>query len=316
MSVIAALSGLIGAGISAGASIIGTHMKNEAQKRENEVAFRRNQAEIDKQNAYNSPSAQMARMSAAGLNPNLMYQQGDAGLQEVAAQYQPAEYENAFQQVGNVGEQMVNNVVSLREMENNTKLTESQIALNSATTGATMENAHFTRVQADRMAALLGWELKRAELDNALVQAETNFKVSQTNLTNEQIKNLQAEYDRIIADIDLIKAKTGLTDKEIENLDAETRFLLARLPYADEFARLDVQARRQAVMLAGAELELMRWSAKNSKMEFRARRKTYKYLGQENMREWINTGAQVVLGAGSVASNFLMKGSNSAQSIT
>lgn len=36
-------------------------------------------AAIDKQNAYNTPAAQMARFSAAGLNPNLIYGSGASG---------------------------------------------------------------------------------------------------------------------------------------------------------------------------------------------------------------------------------------------
>lgn len=47
-----------------------------------------NERLIDKQNAYNSPIAQMTRFGNAGLNPNLMYGQGSPGNQA-----QPAKYE-------------------------------------------------------------------------------------------------------------------------------------------------------------------------------------------------------------------------------
>lgn len=40
-----------------------------------------NQANIDRQNAYNSPKAQMERYREAGLNPNLVYSQGNPGNQ-------------------------------------------------------------------------------------------------------------------------------------------------------------------------------------------------------------------------------------------
>lgn len=45
-----------------------------------------NQASIDKQNAYNSPESQMARYTAAGLNPALIYGSGSAsaGNQQTA----------------------------------------------------------------------------------------------------------------------------------------------------------------------------------------------------------------------------------------
>ena len=62
----------------------------DAQRNENEAAFRRNkelaaiqnQYNIDqwnRENAYNTPTAQMKRLADAGLNPNLMYGQGNTG---------------------------------------------------------------------------------------------------------------------------------------------------------------------------------------------------------------------------------------------
>lgn len=47
-----------------------------------------NEAFIDKQNVYNTPANQMSRFGEAGLNPNLIYGQGNAGNQA-----QPARYE-------------------------------------------------------------------------------------------------------------------------------------------------------------------------------------------------------------------------------
>lgn len=44
-------------------------------------------ARVDQMNAYNTPAAQMARYSAAGLNPNLIYSQGAPGNQTGAAQF-------------------------------------------------------------------------------------------------------------------------------------------------------------------------------------------------------------------------------------
>lgn len=66
----------------------------EANRRENLESFERNKAfefeklgidranaltDWNRQNEYNSPAAQMLRLSAAGLNPNLMYGQGTTG---------------------------------------------------------------------------------------------------------------------------------------------------------------------------------------------------------------------------------------------
>lgn len=75
---------LIGAGIAAGASILGNVLSNKSQRNAedrqrqwNEQMYQRQHDDNLKlwemQNAYNDPSAQMARLEKAGLNPNLIY---------------------------------------------------------------------------------------------------------------------------------------------------------------------------------------------------------------------------------------------------
>ena len=67
--------------IGAGASLVGGLINNQyAQARSDEQWDRMNYMQ-DKMNAYNAPSAQMARLREAGLNPNLVYANGGAVIQ-------------------------------------------------------------------------------------------------------------------------------------------------------------------------------------------------------------------------------------------
>lgn len=69
----------IGAGISGLFSLAGSAVQYNYSKK---LAEQQNQFNIDmwnRQNEYNSPAAQMKRFSEAGLNPNLIYGQGNAG---------------------------------------------------------------------------------------------------------------------------------------------------------------------------------------------------------------------------------------------
>ena len=67
--------------IGAGASLLGGFINNQyAQARSDQQWDRMNYMQ-DKMNAYNSPTAQMARLRAAGLNPNLVYANGGAVIQ-------------------------------------------------------------------------------------------------------------------------------------------------------------------------------------------------------------------------------------------
>lgn len=64
-----------------------------ANKAESELAYQRAVQMWHMQNAYNDPSAQMARYKAAGLNPHLIYGQGTPGNANNAPEYNPARQE-------------------------------------------------------------------------------------------------------------------------------------------------------------------------------------------------------------------------------
>jgi len=71
-------------------------LNNEAAKKEAELAYQRELEMWNMRNAYESPEQQMARMRAAGLNPHLMYQQGNAGVSGPAPSYTPARQEHNY----------------------------------------------------------------------------------------------------------------------------------------------------------------------------------------------------------------------------
>lgn len=104
----------LGALIAGGASLLGSALgfgsqkktnkanmelakyQNEWQAQENEKAYQRNLQMWNLQNAYNSPTQQMARLRSAGLNPNLVYGSGVTGNSAGSTpQYQPADIKRA-----------------------------------------------------------------------------------------------------------------------------------------------------------------------------------------------------------------------------
>ncbi len=75
------VGGLIG--LSAGSSVlntglglIGQAINYRQQRKLADLQYSRAQEMMDRQNAYNSPAAQVSRLRAAGLNPNLLYGNG------------------------------------------------------------------------------------------------------------------------------------------------------------------------------------------------------------------------------------------------
>ena len=67
-------------------NIISTAMANSANERMQHEQNKWNLEQWNRNNAYNSPAAQMQRFKAAGLNPDLMYQQGTPGISSAPAQ--------------------------------------------------------------------------------------------------------------------------------------------------------------------------------------------------------------------------------------
>lgn len=67
------------------------------QKAESELAYQRSIEEWNRQNMYNDPESQMARFTAAGLNPHLIYGQGNAGNASSPPHYSPPDIQYRYQ---------------------------------------------------------------------------------------------------------------------------------------------------------------------------------------------------------------------------
>jgi len=66
-----------------------TNLTIAENKKLSELAYERDQSQIQQQNLYNSPEEQMKRYEKAGLNKLLIYQQGNPGNQSQVAKYNP-----------------------------------------------------------------------------------------------------------------------------------------------------------------------------------------------------------------------------------
>lgn len=288
-AIIPAVAAMAGAGINAATSIYGTKLHNESQRRESELAYLRQKEQIAAQNAYNSPSAQMARMMAAGLNPNLMYQQGQPGLQSDIARYEPAEMDNfsAPAEIGNLGNQMVQNLIGLKDIANKTALANADVLLKASTRAMNDADIKLKAADTKRVLALLGWEIDEKRVSVALKEAESA-------LTNQKVLTEQENTE-------LVRQKFNLASAEVSKMSAETREILARLPYAEQLAKMSVQERQQAILKAAAETALANARAKNDTSRTKA--------------QWVSAIGNLALGAAGVVSNVVFKGASIGQTM-
>lgn len=201
-----------GAAITAGASLIGGLFGNRSRKRES--ARQREWAEDmwNRQNAYNTPANQMQRLKDAGLNPALMYGQGNVGNAEKAMGYQQPQIEN-------VGAGVAQGVAAGAQLD----LVNSQKKLNEANATARVIEAYLkgggTKQKATEMFEhqmdnlIADTNLKGGQLLN--IDADTKLKMEQKGLTTEKILTEAKQRKLFDSNIDLNKAQEALRNYDI-----------------------------------------------------------------------------------------------------
>lgn len=164
---------LLAAGISAGASILGAKLNNDAIERNNQ----RQEGLINKQNSYNNPTEQVARMRQAGLNPYMMLGQINSGNQAAIATTQAGNFDTA-----------VNGISKGVDQYLTSKLNNSTISLNKALEQKALGESG--NASADTA-------LKRVDLvsRSAKNEAEINSLVKQGKLSDQQAEQLRLQND-------------------------------------------------------------------------------------------------------------------------
>lgn len=230
---------MLGAIIAGGASLLGSALgfgsqkktnkanmelakyQNEWQSQENEKAYQRNLQMWNLQNAYNSPTQQMARLRSAGLNPNLVYGSGVTGNSAGSTpQYQPADIKRAELSPYRGWNQGLTDAVSnflafrsnraqVENMEAQNSLIRQQTATEAtrqANIAASTARSEFDLSQANRLKDV-SVSMAEAQMSKAQHDASTAWSQSQqswikTNidraLQETRIKITKEEYNSLV----------------------------------------------------------------------------------------------------------------------
>lgn len=153
------------------------------------------------ENTYNSPAQQMKRLSAAGLNPNLIYGSGGATTQSAPApKYEKSEADYRLPKMDVLGayQQMRMQDETIKQMDAQKELIQAQTfkSLSDAFTGgynraqlsASTSKTLFDTQQAQNLAP---YQVQHAELTNEKLVEEIILTAKKSNLNDAQIAVLK-----------------------------------------------------------------------------------------------------------------------------
>lgn len=219
--------------IAAAGSIIGSALASGSQSSSNkanmELAKYRYEKDLEmwnRQNAYNTPAAQMQRYATAGINPNIVVSQGSNGNASSAPSFEAPEMK-PYTGYGDLGAgSVVNAILRKFEIDNQTKATESQNALNAA---------NSNKAAAD---ALLANQRAQTEYWQGLYKAREYgiFNEFGEQTAREQFELIKANQSKIKQDIeesksrvDLNQSNISVNNQKIKNMQQDIRESLSRI---------------------------------------------------------------------------------------
>lgn len=248
-----ALAGPLISGSSGLMDQINTERVNRDQQKYNEKWYNRQLTDNINlwrmQNEYNTPAAQMARFKEAGLNPNLIYGQGNPGnaAQLSRPDVQPTQFRMNEQAFSNIGRQSLDSIydIQLKQAQvDNLRAQNSVIKqdaiLKSALTRSTLTGEQQKRFDLDFAGELRGTsaDYQREKLRNLKTQTDYTLNrdvreaLSNTSNLNEALQRIES-----------MKLQRAKTSQEINNIKQQTRILKAD----ETLKQLELDLRRQGI---------------------------------------------------------------------
>lgn len=177
---------ILAAGVGAAGSLLGNIFGNIGAKRRQQKANKQNIKFWNLQNEYNTPSAQMARLKDAGLNPNLIYggSTGQAsGMAEKIAPAKAADYniDNPIKDVSQFADFQVKSATTDNLKAQNDLIIQQQLLTANQTEGVGITNAQ-----------------KQLELGISPEMLKTQLSALRANVRNIEAKTIETTINNSI----------------------------------------------------------------------------------------------------------------------
>lgn len=227
-----ALGGIGSSLIGGLTSLFGSKSQFKEQQKLINLQYQKNLEQWNRENEYNAPKAQMQRLRDAGLNPNLVYGNGNntAGTAASSPSYGLAEAPNIIGEIGkvmqynmmqtlNMMQQIQQTQAKVDTMESQRSLWDSMRILNSfRSAGQDFQN---------QIQRLFGKDIASATLSNLVQNVEKTKSEIQVNGSKVQLN--QSTMAKIDEQIGLLRSQTKLTDTQIEELGWKMKEIAAQI---------------------------------------------------------------------------------------
>lgn len=253
--------------ISAGAGIVGQGLNAATTSLANNKAYKRAQSMRDYDNTYNSPIEQMKRLKAAGLNPNLVY--GNGNSVQASSGKAPAPEAPQFDIQGIVGQafqamKLMAETQNVQAMNEQIKIQSQLLNNRNVLQDLQIESQAFKN---RNQQSLFDTTLQGLQYKNKLTQAETNYKLDENerraflttqSLTEGANRILQQDLQRAKtqAEIDQIRSQIYILNNDGKIKDWEVGLLKNNVTKNDPLF----------VKWAADLMEYLKGKARNSEM--------------------------------------------------
>ena len=244
-------------------------------------AFKREMEMWKLQNEYNTPAAQMQRYKDAGLNPMLMYSQGNAGNANSAPNVPIPD----MSVVPNVSDVMQNasSAVGMLQQFKQMEQIGANISLTRANEALTRQktiNEAFTPVLNQ-----LDIDTKQFELGQKQQLLPYNLQIAASNAANGQLANKQAEFELSSLNperLRKIKLENDLSAYDLKHMKpAELKKLIQEYSNLQKSAGLlDAQTNKSIQELENLKLD---YSMKNLEYEMQSTLKEHNVTPNDNV---------------------------------
>lgn len=228
--------GMAGAAIGGLFDIASSAFNNKYAVQQMQLQNQMNIDQWNRENQYNSPTAQMQRLSAAGLNPNLVYGNGATTLSASSPKLEAAQ--KKAPDLGQYAVMAVNAMLKQKELDIREKEVDSKVNLN---------------------ASQANWNKVRSDLDDlklALEEVTFNNKVAGSDL---MLQKLRESIDNLSASTRNYESMIGLNAYRAENLQSQTKLNEAKVAeVASRIRNLDADTKVKVAdeILRGAQTNL------------------------------------------------------------